>query len=105
MQQIHLDKDETEEAGLIKIDILSNRGLAQLVDADPLHWSLLEYPSRDSLTEDLFARGENLGVTFGESRGMRKLFMELRPHTMEDVAVALALIRPAAAVGGRKAAF
>ena len=105
MQQIHLDKDETEDAGLIKIDILSNRGLAQLVDSDPNHWSLLDYPSRDPLTEDLFARGDNIGLTFGESRGMRKLFLELRPHTMEDVAIALALIRPAAAVGGRKAAF
>lgn len=105
MQQIYLDKDETEEAGLIKIDILSNRGLAQLVDSDPLHWSLLEYPSRDSLTEDLFARGDTIGLTFGESRGMRKLFIELQPHKMEDVAIALALIRPAAAVGGRKAAF
>jgi len=105
MQQIHLDKDETEEAGLIKIDILSNRGLAQLVDADPLQWSLLEYPSRDTATEELFAKGDNIGLTFGESRGMRKLFIELRPHTMEDIAIALALIRPAAAVGGRKAAF
>jgi hypothetical protein len=105
MQQIHLDKDETEEAGLIKIDILSNRGLAQLVDADPLHWSLLDYPSRDALTEELFAQGNTIGLTFGESRGMRKLFIELRPRMMEDIAIALALIRPAAAVGGRKAAF
>ncbi len=105
MQQIHLDKDETEEAGLIKIDILSNRGLAQLVDADPLHWSLLDYPTRDSLTESILASGDNIGLTFGESRGMRKLFIELRPHNIDDLAIALALIRPAASVGGRKAAF
>jgi hypothetical protein len=105
MQQIHLDKDETEEAGLIKIDILSNRGLAQLVDADPLHWTFFDYPKRDFMTEDIFTSGENIGLTFGESRGMRKLFIELRPRSIEDVAIALALIRPAAAIGGRKSAF
>jgi error-prone DNA polymerase len=105
MQQIHLDKDETEDAGLIKIDILSNRGLAQLVDADPNQWSLLEYPIRDSLTEDMLSSGNNIGLTFGESRGMRKLFIELRPRNIDDLAIALALIRPAASVGGRKAAF
>lgn len=105
MQQIHYDKDETEDAGLIKIDILSNRGLAQLVDADPNQWSLLDYPTRDSKTEDLFASGDNIGLTFGESRGMRKLFIELRPRNKDHIAIALALIRPAAAVGGRKTAF
>jgi hypothetical protein len=105
MQQIHLDKDETEDAGLIKIDILSNRGLAQLVDSDPLQWSLLDYPTRDPLTEDILSSGKNIGLTFGESRGMRKLFIELRPRNIDDLAIALALIRPAASVGGRKAAF
>ena len=32
LPQIKLDKDETEDAGFIKIDILSNRGLAQWSD-------------------------------------------------------------------------
>lgn len=105
LPQIRLDKDETEDAGYIKIDILSNRGLAQLIDADPNHWSLLEYPSRDPKTEEVLRSGNNLGLTFGESRGMRKLFIEMRPRHMEDIALALALIRPAAANGGRKAAF
>lgn len=105
MQQIYYDKDETEEAGLIKIDILSNRGLAQLVDADPKQWTFLDYPKRDFMTEDIFASGDNIGLTCGESRGMRKLLIELRPRSIEDVAIALGLIRPAAAIGGRKAAF
>lgn len=105
LPQIVLDKDETEDAGYIKIDILSNRGLAQLLDADPLHWTLLQYPSRDGKTEELFRKGDTIGVTFGESRGMRKILMEMQPRHMEDVAIALALIRPAAATGGRKSAF
>jgi hypothetical protein len=36
---------------------------------------------------------------------MRHIFQQLMPTTIEDVAIALALIRPAAASGGRKAHF
>ncbi len=105
LQQIHLNKDETEEQGYIKIDILSNRGLAQLVDAQQTPRGLLDYPDRDAPTERLLAKGDNLGLTFGESRGMRKLFLGMRPRNREDLAILLALIRPAAATQGRKREF
>lgn len=105
LQQIHLNKDETEEQGYIKIDILSNRGLAQLVDAQQTPRGLLDYPERDAPTERLLAKGDNLGLTFGESRGMRKLFLGMRPRNREDLAILLALIRPAAATQGRKREF
>ena len=102
--QINLNKDDTEEQGHIKIDLLSNRGLAQLADICPER-SLMTYPTRDAQTERIFARGWNIGITLGESRGMRKLFMEMKPEGVADIAVALALIRPAAAAEGRKQEF
>jgi DNA polymerase III alpha subunit len=105
LPQIHLNKDETEDQGYIKIDILSNRGLAQLVDAQDEPRGLLDYPERDGATERLLARGDNLGLTFGESRGMRKLFLGMRPRHTNDLAIVLALIRPAAATQGRKREF
>lgn len=105
MPQIHLNKDETEDAGYIKIDLLSNRGLAQLVDAQDVPRGLLEYPERDPLTEHLLRCGNTLGVTFAESRGMRKLFLGMKPRHMDDIAILLALIRPAAATQGRKREF
>jgi len=104
--QIKLNKDETEDAGYIKIDILSNRGLAQLIEAAAeIPRELLAYPDRDPATEKILASGNNLGITFAESRGMRKILVELRPRNREDIAIALALVRPAAAAGGRKTAF
>jgi DNA polymerase III alpha subunit len=105
LPQIRLNKDDTEEAGYIKIDILSNRGLAQLVEAQEEPRGLLDYPERDGPTERLLARGDNLGLTFGESRGMRKLFLGMKPRHMDDLAILLALIRPAAATQGRKREF
>lgn len=102
--QINLNKDDTEERGHIKIDLLSNRGLAQLADICPER-PLISYPKRDAATERIFANGLNIGITLGESRGMRKLFIEMRPEGIPDLAVALALIRPAAAAEGRKQEF
>ncbi len=102
--QIKLNKDDTEKKGFIKIDLLSNRGLAQLAQICPER-PFSAYPSRDAATERIFEKGWNLGITFGESRGMRKLFMEMKPRNVHDIAVALALIRPAAAAEGRKQEF
>lgn len=104
MSQIKLDKDETEDAGLIKIDVLSNRGLAQWWDCRSL--SVLEdYPQNDGPTAAIFSTGLNIGITFGESRGMRRILTRLKPRNPDDVAIALALIRPAASAEGNKTDF
>lgn len=104
LPQIRLNKDETEDAGYIKIDLLSNRAMAQ-------HWEasggkhVLMYPAHDPETAALFASGNNIGLTLGESRGMRHLYKQLKPRGIEELSIALALIRPGAASGGRKAVF
>ena len=101
--QIKLNKDEVEDANYIKIDILSNRGLSQLWDIS--HMPILEYPHGDQRVYEFFAKGDNLGLTYGESRGMRKIFVEMKPTCIHDIAAALALIRPAASKNGQKFNF
>jgi DNA polymerase III alpha subunit len=105
LPQIRLNKDETEDAGFIKIDVLSNRGMAQWWEASGGTKSLLEYPKYDEGIVRLFSTGDTIGITFGESRGQRNIYKQLMPTSVEDIAIALALIRPAAAAGGRKSAF
>jgi DNA polymerase III alpha subunit len=102
--QLQLNKDQVEDAGFIKIDVLSNRGLAQIAEICPSR-PFTAYPTRCASTERIFAKGKTLGITFGESRGMRKIFMEMQPRNVKEIAVGLALIRPAAAAEGRKQAF
>jgi len=102
--QIAVDKYDVEEQNWIKIDLLCNRGLAQLRELDP-HTKLSEYPFDDKLTSELLCKGDVLGLTQSESRTMRKTILALQPKNMYDVALALALIRPAAADGGRKASY
>ncbi len=101
--QIQLTKYDVEEQNLIKIDILCNRGLSQLWELDDR--PLTEYPYEDENVSNLLIRGDVIGLTQAESRTIRKTFVALKPKNYHDVALCLALIRPAAADGGRKAAY
>jgi DNA polymerase III alpha subunit len=94
IKQIKYNKDETEENGLFKIDILSNRGLAQLIDISKNDIEL--YPRDDKNVFKLLSKGNNIGITFAESPAMRKAFIEIKPESLEDIAKALAIIRPMA---------
>lgn len=98
--QLKLNKDQVEDKGFIKIDILSNRALAQLKDLD--NRQLSDYPEEDELTSDLLSNGDNMGITIAESPAMRKIFTSMKPKNRMDVAFALALLRPAAAAEGNK---
>ena len=101
---ILLDKNEVEDLEHLKVDILANRGLSQLMEIDPTRM-IHEYPLEDDATADLLARGDVLGVTQGESPAMRRLFRAIRPTSVHDCVFATALVRPVAMEGRRKAAW
>ena len=99
--QILLDKNEVEDLEHLKVDILANRGLSQLVDISPM--ALTDYPETDEETSKLLCRGDVLGVTQAESPAMSKLFKAVKPTSVYDCVFATALIRPVA-TSGRKTA-
>ena len=101
--QIKLNKDEVEENGLFKIDLLCNRAMAQFNDLSSK--SLLDYPEEDDATAQMFLSGNSWGVTFAESPAQRKLHKEIRPQTRQDVIFSLALIRPLPSADGRRGAI
>ena len=100
--QILLDKNEVEDLEHLKVDILANRGLSQLLEIDPVT-RLTDYPAEDKTTADLLCRGDVLGVTQAESPAMRRLFRAIQPKSMQDCVFATALIRPVAVSGRKKA--
>ena len=60
----------------------------------------------DKNVYELLSSGFNLGLTQqDESRGMRKILVTLKPTNIEELAIALALIRPAASRNYQKSAF
>lgn len=101
--QIKVTKYDVDEQNLIKIDLLCNRGLSQLWDIDDR--LLSSYPLEDENISELLSTGDVIGLTQAESRVMRKALMTIKPKNYRDVALALALIRPAAANRGRKSLY
>jgi DNA polymerase III alpha subunit len=98
------EKDATEEAGLVKIDLLGNRSLAVLRDTLELvergHGRRLEWesfnPLEDPATRDLIAGGGTLGVFYVESPATRQLLTKMRTGDYEHLVIASSIIRPAA---------
>jgi len=113
---IQWEKDQTEDAGLVKIDLLGNRSLAVIRDAiaavarntgrmiDYATWD----PISDQATNDLIRRGETMGCFYVESPATRLLLRKLwagMPSERRAVAdvfeylvVVSSIIRPAANV-------
>lgn len=102
--QILLDKYEIEDLEHLKVDILANRGLSQLLEIDP-DTPLSSYPEYDQATARLLCRGDVLGVTQGESPAMRRLFRAIQPTSVYDCVFATAMIRPVALSGRQKASM
>ena len=102
--QILLDKYEIEDLEHLKLDVLANRGLSQLLEIDELT-NLQHYPTHDEATSRLLSRGDVLGVTQGESPAMRRLFRAIKPKSVYDCVFATAMIRPVAMSGRQKAAM
>lgn len=101
---IQWEKDQAEDAGLIKIDLLGNRSLAVIrdalaavrenyhVDIDYEQWD----PTADARTQDYMRRGDTLGVFYVESPAMRQLQQKCRTGDFDHLVIHSSIIRPAA---------
>ncbi len=101
--QILLDKHEVEDLALLKVDVLSNRGLSVLWDCSGK--GPFEYTYECDRTLHMLARGDSFGIIQGESPVMRRTLRALQPQTIDDLTLATALIRPAALTGREKGVF
>lgn len=98
--QIKLNKDEIEERGYFKIDLLCNRAIAQLNDLSDR--PLEDYPENDDLTSKVFQSADTWGLTFGESPAQRRLNNDLKPKSRSEITLSLAMIRPLPSADGRR---
>jgi error-prone DNA polymerase len=100
------DKDDCEDLGIVKIDLLGLGMLAALSEARelvPLHtgkpFDLHTLPSDDAATYDLIARGDTVGVFQIESRAQMAILPRTRPRSFYDLVVQVGLIRPGPIIG------
>ena len=94
--QVHLNKYDVSEQKTFKIDILSSRALSQLYYCR--HFKEIDFNSHvgDEATIALLCSGNNVGITLAETPLMKKALILVQPKTIMDLAICLAIIRPAA---------
>jgi len=97
------EKEGTEAAGFVKIDLLGNRSLAVIRDAllnleeegiyiDQNTWR----PIEDAATIEALARGDSIGVFYIESPAMRQLQKKTGAGDFDHIVIHSSIIRPAA---------
>ena len=100
---IQWEKDATETAGLVKIDLLGNRSLGVIRDAlgnmqtnniqfDESRWE----PEDDFITQNAVAQGHTMGCFYIESPAMRLLQQKSGVGDFEHLVIHSSIIRPAA---------
>ena len=104
VQIIQWEKDQAEDFGLVKIDLLGNRSLAVIRDilvaveehygvAIP-YWKL--NPLEDLRTQELIRTAATMGCFYVESPATRQLLSKMQTGDYENLVIASSIIRPAA---------
>ncbi|MCV9906354.1 error-prone DNA polymerase [Brucella sp. HL-2] len=103
---IEWDKDDIDEVGLMKVDVLSLGMLTCIRKAfdlihthKPQHYdgkklTLATLPREDKAVYDMLCKGDSLGVFQVESRAQMNMLPRLRPRTFYDLVIEVAIVRP-----------
>jgi error-prone DNA polymerase len=96
------DKDGVADAGLIKVDLLGLRMLSLIREAceiveehhHNIRLTMNKLPLDDEGVYDMICRGDTIGVFQVESRAQMQTLPQMRPRSIEDLTIEVALIRP-----------
>ncbi|HEY5951691.1 MAG TPA: error-prone DNA polymerase, partial [Kofleriaceae bacterium] len=104
---IQWDKDDLEDLGLFKVDLLGLGALHQLhlgLDLMRKHrgldLSMATIPAEDEATYDMICTADTVGTFQIESRAQMSMLPRLRPRTFYDLVVEVSLVRPGPISGG-----
>ena len=98
-----LQKQETQKSNRAVKNNVAPDGVTPCPQARTIDFAAI--PENDPATCEVIATGRTMGVFQIESPGMRGLLRTMKARTLEEVAMALALIRPGAAEYGSKELF
>jgi error-prone DNA polymerase len=98
---IEWDKDDIEELGILKIDVLALGMLTcirKCFDLVAQHhgerWELATVPPEVPQVYDMLCRGDSLGVFQVESRAQMNMLPRLKPRCFYDLVIEVAIVRP-----------
>ncbi len=104
---IQWDKEDLEDLGLFKVDLLGLGGLTQLDCCFELlerqrgmELSMATIPAKDTATFDMICQSDTVGVFQIESRAQMAMLPRLRPRNFYDLVVEISIVRPGPITGG-----
>ena len=104
---IQWDKDDLEQLGLMKVDVLALGMLTALRRCVDLvaqrrgtPFTVYDIPQEDPATYAMVRRADTVGVFQIESRAQMSMLPRLRPTTFYDLVVQVAIVRPGPISGG-----
>ncbi|TWO69033.1 DNA polymerase III subunit alpha [Caenimonas sedimenti] len=104
---IQWDKDDLEDMGLMKVDVLALGMLTAIqrcLDLVSLRrgtpFTRYDIPDEDAKTYEMIRRADTVGVFQIESRAQMSMLPRLKPTTFYDLVVEVAIVRPGPITGG-----
>ncbi|MFY3382860.1 error-prone DNA polymerase [Paracidovorax sp. MALMAid1276] len=104
---IQWDKDDLDDMGLLKVDVLALGMLSALRRCLNLRallrgerWGLKDIPHEDPATYDMICAADTVGVFQIESRAQMSMLPRLQPREFYDLVVEVAIVRPGPIQGG-----
>src|SRR5436309_5859386 len=94
------DKDDCEELGIVKVDLLGLGMMSVLQDAVELcsqrgrPIDVAQLPTDDAATYDMMQKADTIGVFQIESRAQMATLPRMKPNCFYDVVIEVAIIRP-----------
>jgi len=104
---IQWDKDDIEELGMMKVDILGlgmlsclRRSMALVAQQTGQPFTMHDIPKEDPAVYEMLCCGESTGVFQVESRAQMNMLPRLKPESYFDLVVQIAIVRPGPIQGG-----
>ena len=98
---IQWEKDDLEDLGLLKVDVLGlgmltaiRRSFDLIRKFDGREFTLATVPAEDPVVYDMICDGDTMGVFQIESRAQMAMLPRLRPRCYYDLVIEVAIIRP-----------
>ena len=98
---IQWDKDDLEELGLLKVDVLGlgmlsaiRRSLDLMTSFYGRRFSMADVPAEDPAVYDMICKADTIGVFQIESRAQMAMLPRLKPRSYYDLVIEVAIIRP-----------
>jgi error-prone DNA polymerase len=104
---IEWDKDDLDDLGLLKVDVLGlgmlsalRRGFAYVSEFRRRPFGLADVPKEDPRVYEMISRADTVGVFQVESRAQMSMLPRLRPREFYDLVIEVAIVRPGPIQGG-----